>query len=134
MLFAHFDGIPHHPEELQLACSLAGVAALGVRLFISRLKHSTQKTPMPCDTIQTMKVDIGKLDPQLAAAAIQNLGLSGSVQYVNGKLEIYGPANRDTITEQVRQAYSAEVVKSQARKYGWAIKETGNGKFKVIRK
>jgi hypothetical protein len=40
----------------------------------------------------------------------------------------------DTIREQVRQAYSAEVVKSQARKYGWTLKQTAPFKYQVIRR
>jgi hypothetical protein len=81
-----------------------------------------------------MQVDIGELDPPLAALAIDALGMGGFVQYVNGELVISGSGNVDTIREQVRQAYSAEVVKSQARKYGWTLKQTAPFKYQVIRR
>jgi hypothetical protein len=87
---------------------------------------------MPCDTIRTVQVDIGKLDPTLAAAAIAALGWSGSVSYSNGKLSVRG--NIPDAQEQVKQAYSAEVVKSQAKKYGWQLKQTAPFKFEVVKK
>jgi hypothetical protein len=81
-----------------------------------------------------MEVAIDKMDPGLAALALDALGLSGSVQYVNGTLVISGGQNQDWIVGQVRQAYSAEVVKSQARKYGWTLKQTAPFKYQVIRR
>lgn len=81
-----------------------------------------------------MEVDIDKMDPGLASAAIGALGLSGTVEYLNGKLVIYGPANRETIAAQVRQAYSAQVIQSQAKKYGWQLKEVAPFKYQVVRR
>jgi hypothetical protein len=88
---------------------------------------------MPCDTVQTAQVDIGKLDPALADAAIKTLGLSG-VSYSNGVLNIQGNQDQAKITQRVRQAYGAEVVKSQASKFGWQLKQTGEFKYQVVKR
>jgi hypothetical protein len=71
-----------------------------------------------------MEVAIDKMDPGLAALALDALGT----------LVISGGQNQDWIVGQVRQAYSAEVVKSQARKYGWTLKQTAPFKYQVIRR
>jgi hypothetical protein len=87
---------------------------------------------MPCDTIRTVKVDIGKMDPGLAAAALTALGWDGFARYSNAQLIL----KRDVANaeEQFKQAYSAEVVKSQAKKYGWQLKQTAPFKFEVVKK
>lgn len=91
---------------------------------------------MPCNTIQQSKIDIGKLDPSLAAAAIAALGVDCSgVTYSNGKLIVRGGnADLDTLTTQVKQAYAAEVVKSQAKKYGWQLKQTAPFRYEVVKR
>lgn len=89
---------------------------------------------MPCDTIQRVQVDIGKLDPDHANAAITALGLQGTVTYANGRLTVRGGANVADITQQVKQAYSAEVVKSQAKRFGWGLKEIAPYKYEVTKR
>lgn len=94
---------------------------------------------MPCDTVQTSRVDLGKVDPALIQLALEALAasgdiLAGTVAYSNGKLQIRGGLNVDKITRQVKQAYSAELIKSSAKKYGWTIKETSKYKYVVVKR
>jgi len=94
---------------------------------------------MPCDTVQTSKVDIGKVDGSLINLALRALAdagdiLAGTVAYVNGRLQIRGGLDTAKITAQVKQAYSAQVVQATAKKFGWQIKETSKYKYEVIRR
>ena len=83
---------------------------------------------MPCNTIQTSTVDIGKLDPVLANAALAKLGVDGT--YSNGKLITRGSVD----VAEFKQAYSAQVVTSQAKKFGWNLKEVAPNKFEVMKR
>jgi len=89
---------------------------------------------MPCDSITTSQIDIGKLDRDLAAKAIHALGLAGTVSYSNGKLTVQGNQDLNKLTTQVRRAYGAEVVKSQAAKYGWTLKQTGQFQYEITKR
>lgn len=84
-----------------------------------------------------MEVDIGKLDPALASAAIAALGMSASVSYENGTLQIrsrFGALDKEEVQSQFKQSYAAQVVQSQARKYGWQLKETGKFQYEVTKR
>ena len=98
---------------------------------------------MPCDTIQTSTVNLGKLDTGMLMAALTTLGL-GPVMVSNvirfGRGESYDIATGKMelgsrySTSELKRAYSAEVVKSQAKKFGWQITETGPYQYQVIRR
>lgn len=94
---------------------------------------------MPCDSLQTSTVDIGKLDPALAALAIAELSKDNpafiNASYANGTLTIAGyRLDKQYAARQVKRAYSAEVVKSTAKRYGWTLKETAKYQYEVIRR
>lgn len=40
---------------------------------------------------------------------------------------------RDAITAKLKQAYGVGIVKTQVKKYGWELKQTGPRKFEVLR-
>lgn len=132
MLLAHVTGLPHHPEEYRGLATLLCFAPVVARLLIHKLKNRKSKT-MPCDTIQTTRVDLGNVDPGLISAAIKALGLSSNVSYVQDRLVIRGLPEAET-TAQVKQAYGAEVVKSQAAKFGWQLKQTAPFKYEVVKR
>lgn len=134
MLLAHVNGLPHHAEEYRVLATLLFFAPIVARLIIYKLQ--TKEKNMPCDTIRTVTVDIGKVDPGLIDAAIKSLGLSGSVSYSNNRLNISGNLSESEITNKVKQAYSAEVVKSQAKKLGWQLKPhpTTPFKYQIIKR
>lgn len=104
---------------------------------------------MPCDTIQTVGVDLGKVDPGLLTLALTELGLNP--QKNGNRITFYGGSydtttktatlsssrmagtNAEELTAKIKRAYSAEVVKATAKRYGWQIKETEPYKFQVIK-
>jgi len=86
---------------------------------------------MPCDSLITTTVDIGKLDPVLARAAIEALRATGDrlwryVAFTDGALQVSGGVPfTDELKSQFKQAYSAQVVQATAKRYGWTVKQDG---------
>lgn len=103
---------------------------------------------MPCDSIRTNSVDlssIGRIDLKLLAAALNALGLGAAVQtdgtiqgrnvyYGGGQLTLSGYTATQIKLDQVKQAYSAEVVKSTAKRFGWTLKQVEPFKYQVIKR
>lgn len=103
---------------------------------------------MPCDSVRSISVDLkalGRIDPNLLHAALVCLGVECTV-LVNGNIQgrnvnwmpgqemnLYGSASRISL-DQVKQAYSAEVVKSTAKRFGWQIKEVGKFQYEVVKR
>lgn len=102
---------------------------------------------MPCDTVTTTTVAMQKMDMTLLAAGLRaaghvvrevNNGLSfahgGYTQrYENGKLIATG-VDAQELSAKMAVAYSTEIVKAQAKKFGWQMKEVAPQKWQVIRR
>lgn len=104
---------------------------------------------MPCDSIRTTDVKFGpNTDPDMMLAAMTTLGLSpvkqGDVIYFRGgqyhtkthtlTLQEYGRDSVEDRTAKMKQAYSGEVVKSQAKRFGWKIQQTGEFEYEVTKR
>ncbi len=87
---------------------------------------------MPCYTVQTANIELGKVDASLLAAAMVALGLS-AYSYANGVLTIQGRAASSDLVSQVKRSYSEQVVMSQAKRYGWQVSKVGAGQFQVTK-
>jgi hypothetical protein len=89
---------------------------------------------MPCDTIQTAEVALGKVDQTLLKEAMAALGVT-NYAYIQatGELTMRSRGEQPTVA-QVKQAYSKQVVFSQAKKYGWKVTETAPNKFEVFKR
>lgn len=87
---------------------------------------------MPCDTISTMEIEVGNLDPTLAAAAITSAGLRGT--YLKGSLELRGVSDQNQAKSIFKQAYAGEVIKSQAKKFGWSLRQTSKFEYEVTKR
>lgn len=99
---------------------------------------------MPCYTMQTMEVQFGaNTSASALMLALKGLHLGprlnndviyfGSDEWINvntGAAQI--SAVRDVRT--IKRAYSAELVKQQAKKYGWQLKETAPYEFQVTKR
>lgn len=105
---------------------------------------------MPCDTVQTNTVSLGKMAPSLLASACKRAGWGHEVIYQGrvlvtvdgvrvaieeGRLEAVGlsAARAAAVASAIKRAYSAEVVRYTARAHGWAVKEVGVGRFEVLK-
>lgn len=103
---------------------------------------------MPCDQVRQTTVDIEKMDGPLLIEALRILGYqagkdgnaivfftvlgSSKHRYENGKLTISGniePAQQSTMINLIKQAYSGEVVKATAARFGWELKKNPLKKF-----
>ena len=106
---------------------------------------------MPCDTISTVSVKFNqKTDQALLVAALTTMGLSPCVHsegitfkdgaYIAATGEIqwrqtyWNRQNWDAKTAEIKRAYSAEVVKSQARRFGWQLKEVAPYQYEVMKR
>jgi hypothetical protein len=104
---------------------------------------------MPCYSRETSTVEFGEgTDVKLLAAALKQLGYtvnqfgqritfanyaeSVTGTFAGGKMTIQSPGPIDQNT--LKRAYSAEVVKSAAQRFGWTAKQTGAQQFQVSRR
>jgi len=91
---------------------------------------------MPCYTVQTVTVDAGKMDLDIATKALAAMGLQAVRQTLSG-VEILrhaaGSYNRTTgeatwrgqdRTAEFKRHYSAQVVKAQAARFGWTLRQS----------
>lgn len=98
---------------------------------------------MPCDTITTVGVKLAVADLTLLVAALRVLNLNprrvGEMIYFGASESFYKPAQRlsvrsESTVAKIKQAYSAEVVKSQAKRFGWTLKETSPFNYQVVKR
>ena len=89
---------------------------------------------MPCDTITTAEIKLSEsTNPELLKLAMADLGVR-SWAYSKGLLQINRQAVSDELIAKVKVAYSRQVVFSQAKKFGWQMKEVGQNKYQVVRR
>ena len=96
---------------------------------------------MPCDQISYTTVDIDKMDGPLLVEALHALGYTptrngaaiqfGPHRYEAGRLTFrnMNESAQQALVNQIKQAYSTEVVKATAVRFGWALKPTTKNKF-----
>jgi hypothetical protein len=103
---------------------------------------------MPCDTIILNRVDLNLADRGILRAALGKMpgvtnvvafgetisfdrhGLGYSIRA--GKL--VGPGEVGALADEIKQAYSREIVAQTAKKYGWQVKQKSPNKFEVIKR
>lgn len=109
---------------------------------------------MPCNTIRQSTINLAKVDHDLLKAALETMGMTcyvaqGGILVArdrygraatiqNGKLthdtRMIGTGGQPLTENMVKQAYSGEVVKSQAKKFGWAVRQTADNQYVVVRR
>jgi nitrate reductase beta subunit len=99
---------------------------------------------MPCYSITQVQLLLEKANVDLLKKALEGLGYLGL--HKDGEKRLYwngGMYNKDsgklTVREdnrvsEIKKAYSAEVVKAQAKRFGWQLKETGQYKYQIIKR
>jgi len=102
---------------------------------------------MPCDSISTVDIDAGKMDAQHVKRALEAMGLhprhhrpniydhdQGNYNHATGQAQWYvsrygrQQAAEDR-TAELKRAYAAEVVKSQAARFGWTLRQSATDKY-----
>lgn len=87
---------------------------------------------MPCFTVQTVTVDAGKMDLGLAAKALAAMNLPATLQgetlrhYAGTYNRALGTATwrGQDRTAEFKRHYSAQVVKAQAARFGWTLRQS----------
>lgn len=112
---------------------------------------------MPCDTVQTTSVDLGKMAAPLAVAAVRALETAGEIRNVTISADASRISFRDragylhtmaagrltstaageeltgAAAAAVRRAYSAQVIEYAARRQGWTLQKTGARQYAARR-
>ena len=98
---------------------------------------------MPCWTIKKTVVDVGKMNVEILTAGLKAAGFFiGSTQQgmltfagqigehkyeiATGKLLIDPRQNAEALTAEVKRAYSAQVVRQTANRFGWKLSSKPN--------
>jgi hypothetical protein len=106
---------------------------------------------MPCDTIQTMTVQLNLADMDLLFAALLELSKRqtgftfGTPQRDGTRIDFGWNQSFNKATGEIRvrdakqvalikQAYSAQIVKAQAKRYGWQLKETAPFQYNITKR
>ena len=93
---------------------------------------------MPCDTVNTVSLNLDKTDFETMLRALEALGKSPQVQgdkihftgrsgygwtYTRGgQLDMRGTrTNYDDEINEIKRGYSAEIIRGQAKKFGWQV-------------
>lgn len=106
---------------------------------------------MPCDTINRVGLAMPNVDPTILAAALKAAGYTATIAgkmvsfykgavsgtYQNGKIDMRasrmgGAASIDDATNEIRRAYSAEVVRMSARRFGASVTQDPNNPNKMM--
>lgn len=107
---------------------------------------------MPCDAIRLVNLDAGKMPPEILLRGLiadghaatlngrlvswtQN-GIAMSYDATTGKLEVQKRSwdkVSDEIVSGVKQSFSRQLVRDQAKRFGWTLKQEGN-KFVVSKR
>lgn len=104
---------------------------------------------MPCYSRVTSTIEFGdKTDQRLLAEALKSLGYNviaakngaplrfygglADGEFANGKLTVRQDGSFDE--NAVKRAYSAQVVKSAAQRFGWTVKQPAENQFQVTRR
>lgn len=87
---------------------------------------------MPCDTIQSADVDLGKIDPTILDAAMKALGID-RYSVDAGIVSVYGKRATAELTASIKRTYTKEVVRATAKKMKWGVKEQPDGKLMLVK-
>lgn len=143
-MFAHVTTSFTH-NGLDVLLTLGGVSGMfWLTILANYLKG---KFFMPCDTITTVSVELGKVNPDLLFNSLKALGLNpikwsdnGTIYFGPSSQEYHNPETGETKlakgrnAAEIKRAYSAEIIKSQAKRYGWSLKETAPFQYTVVKR
>jgi hypothetical protein len=99
---------------------------------------------MPCDSIITVDLELKNANLALLTKAINNIMKNAYVQVRNNGL-VWNGGSYDKTTgmlsvsneadgKLIKRAYSGEIVKAQASRFGWSIKETSQFRYEIIKR
>src|ERR1039458_423510 len=103
---------------------------------------------MPCDTIILNRVDLNLADCGILLAALGRMSGVTSVREFAGQVtfdrgyqtyviregKLVGPGEVGPLADEIKRAYSKEVVDRTAKKFGWQVRQKAPNKFEVIKR
>lgn len=94
---------------------------------------------MPCDTVSTarVKLNAATVDKTILDSVMRAMGCSAYVLNSDGTITLQdtvrGFRGGEALTAKVNRDYARAVVTSQAKRFGWSIKEQPDGKLLVMK-
>ena len=101
---------------------------------------------MPCWTINTATLDMGKMDVNSLFSVLQDLGLRpvmqdnaiyfsrGTYNRKTGSMELRGITNTEAWMKDVKQRVASKNTETQARKMGWQIKRMSPTQIQLMKR
>lgn len=105
---------------------------------------------MPCDTVSRSTIDMAKANPDILERALKQMGFNVtktqtglqfskfgvSGTFAKDKLNITARQGHELETNEVKRAYSVELVKTATSRFGWTMKQQKDqpNKFTVQRR
>jgi hypothetical protein len=103
---------------------------------------------MPCDSIQTSSIQFKAENTPLLVQALSSLGpykatyrggrlvsavLNGvQISFEDGRIIV--PRGTEPLIDQIKQAYSRQIVMAAANRFGFQLKQTGKNRFIALRR
>ena len=105
---------------------------------------------MPCDTIQTSQVHLGLANTEILGRTLEGLADKGSVRrygrrgfaftkdgeryLINDNGDLISTEGNEGMGDVVKRAYSREVIRTGAKKFGWSLDIKNPSKLAIRRK
>ena len=114
---------------------------------------------MPCWTVQTAEVNLTNPNPEVLTRALIAAGFkvnsaeysrqfgasftadrfrdTVSVRIIDGRMEVTAAdryANLSAVSNEVKRAYSAEIIRTASKRFGWNVTAQSETKFQVRRR
>jgi len=90
---------------------------------------------MPCDTVQITGIQLGKVDAALLEAAMASLDYQRyQWKLIGEEVQVRGQRLTDEDISAVKVAYSQQVVKQTANKFGWQLKQISPTQFVAVKR
>jgi hypothetical protein len=98
---------------------------------------------MPCWTVNEARVNIGAANLDLLEQALKTMGhrvtrqgetlyFGDGYSYTRSTQELRIP--RAEMANEIKRAYSAEIVLSQAKRFNWTVKKTGPYQYEILKR
>lgn len=108
-----------------------------------KIKIEEKEDIMPCYTVTKVTLELNNANLDLLTKAVMKhtkstirsidngiAWLEGSYDKTTGKLVV----RSEELGKLIKREYSGEIVKAQAKRFGWTVKETSDFKYQIIKR
>lgn len=86
---------------------------------------------MPCDSIREYEMDLGKLNRELMASVLQDIGVDRS--RINDYIRTGVLRTRQQYSEtELKKKYAVKIIQ-KAKDFGWSVKQEADGSYSLLK-